>query len=76
MDNNELLKQLKNLRKKWRASRTKEDKMAAALFSKGAAASAEKSVGISIGFGSCAYDIDKLIRILSKDLTTKTSGVL
>lgn len=61
MDNQELLKQLKNLRKKWRTQKTKEDKMADALFKKHAVASAEKSVGISIGYGMCSHDIDRLI---------------
>lgn len=67
MDNKDLLKQLKNFRKKWRANKTKEDKMADALFKKGATASAEKSVGISIGYGMCASDLDKLIRTLTKE---------
>ncbi len=67
MDNQELLKKLKNLKKKWRTVRTKEDNMAAALFNKGAMASAEKSVGISIGFSLCSHDIDKLIKELAKN---------
>lgn len=62
-----ILKQLKNFRKKWRTNYTKEGGMANALFAKGANASAEKSVGITIGYGMCTHDIDKLIKQIERE---------
>lgn len=62
MDNAELLKKLKNMKKKWRSAYTKEGKRATALFKMGAASSAEKSVGVTIGYGWCLSDLEKLIK--------------
>ncbi len=57
-----MLKQLKNLRKKWRCEATKQYKFAYKMFDKNAIASAEKSMGIWIGFNQAANELDKVIK--------------
>ena len=63
MTNDEIfLKKLRNLRKKWRTEATKQAKLRDRLFEKHAVSSAEKSNGMWIGYGSCAKDLDRMIR--------------
>ncbi len=68
MEIDEVLKSLKNLRKKWRRIYNKEQKFQKQLaekYNNGYVPSCyEKSVGINIGNGRCTSDIDALIRKL------------
>ena len=64
MDEKELIRRLRNLRKKWRTEATRQEKWCQDYIDKNAITSAEKSVGIWIGHTGCANDLDKLIKEL------------
>ena len=57
-----MIDELKNLKKKWRARATKEEKMAHRLFEKRAMASGEKSMGITIGYNVAAQELENVIK--------------
>lgn len=59
----DILKKLKNLKKKWRGEATKERKIACNFYDKECAT---ESVGISIGFELDANDLDNLIRTMEE----------
>ena len=60
------LKRLKNLRKKWRAEATREEKFRIEMVKKNAYLSAEKADGIWFGYTTCANELDKLIREMER----------
>lgn len=66
MDEKDLIKRLRNLRKKWRTEATKQGKWCNEFAERGAMTSAEKSLGIWIGYTGCSNDLDKLIKELEK----------
>jgi hypothetical protein len=72
MERDMLLDKLKKLKRKWRTAYTKEGKMADRLFKSNAVASGEKSVGITIGYGFCLCDLEKLIRELENERVQKS----
>lgn len=57
----ELHRKLKNLVKRWRSRATREEKLAERMFKRNAHASAEKSIGISIGYRTAANELDRLL---------------
>ena len=68
METNEIIKTLRNFRRKWRTEITREHKLQRDMRVKYSGdyvpGCYEKSVGIDIGYSSCAMDIDKLIKEL------------
>ncbi len=66
MEEKDLLKKLKNLRRKWRSAATKEAKLSDRLRDRNAITSAEKCMGIWIGTTGCANDLDKLVKELEE----------
>lgn len=64
MEDKELSRRLRNLRKKWRTAATKEEKRCNHMIERNAITSAEKCMGIWIGTTGCANDLDKLIKEL------------
>lgn len=67
MEDQDLVKKLKNLRKKWRSAATKEGKRCDYFRERNALHSAEKSMGIWIGTTGCANNLDRLIRELENE---------
>ncbi len=69
VNTSEIIKQLRNFRKKWRREITRERKFQQAMAAKYplGCPSWEKSVGIDIGYSYCASDIDKLIKKLEHE---------
>jgi hypothetical protein len=71
MDTAEIIKTLRNFRRKWRREITREHKFQQSLREQYPGnyvpSCYEKSVGIDIGYGSCTYDVDKLIRKLENE---------
>lgn len=69
MEMEDVIKKLRNLRKKWRGEITRERKYQQSLIEKYKGMdnlSLEKSVGIDIGYSFCSSEIDKLIKELEK----------
>jgi hypothetical protein len=69
MEMEDVIKKLRNLRKKWRTEVTRERKYQQSLIEKYKGMdnlSLEKSVGIDIGYSMCSSAVDKLIKELEK----------
>jgi len=71
MDTAEIIAILRKFRRRWRREITREHKFQQGLREKYPGdyvpGCYEKSVGIDIGYGSCASDIDKLIKKLEAE---------
>ena len=73
----EIIKTLRNFRKKWRRELTRERKFQNSMAQKhpNGCSSWEKSVGIDIGYSYCTSDIDKLIKKLEAEQKLQPSGL-
>ncbi len=76
MEIQEVIKTLRNFRRKWRREITRERKYQQSLIEKYKGMdnlSLEKSVGIDIGYSFCSSEVDKLIKKLEKEQKTNES---